>query len=136
MVDDESHYRWLAVAYVRGALGDAVATMDDDAAVRAAEAAGHKLHRFKRSAELPRVRAMLGTLRGLAPETLLDVGSGRGVFLWPMLDGLPEVRVTSIDVLDERARQIAAVARGGVARLRAVRMDGARLGFADMRSMW
>mgnify|MGYP006144177473 CR=1 FL=1 len=46
---------------------------------------------------MPRVRAMLGTLRGLAPESLLDVGSGRGVFLWPMLDGLPDVRVTSIE---------------------------------------
>jgi 2-polyprenyl-3-methyl-5-hydroxy-6-metoxy-1,4-benzoquinol methylase len=131
MVDDESHYRWLAVAYARGALGDAVAALDDDAALAAAEKAGHKLHRFKRSAELPRVRAMLGTLRGLAPASLLDVGSGRGVFLWPMLDGLDGVRVTSIDVLAERAAQIAAVARGGVSRLAAVRMDGARLGFHD-----
>ncbi|HUQ05515.1 MAG TPA: methyltransferase domain-containing protein [Kofleriaceae bacterium] len=126
-----SHYRWLAVAYARGALGEAVAGMDDEAAIAAAERAGHKLHRFKRSAELPRVRAMLGTLRGLAPERLLDVGSGRGVFLWPMLDGLPEVRVTSIDVIPERAAQIAAVARGGVARLCAARMDAARLGFGD-----
>jgi 2-polyprenyl-3-methyl-5-hydroxy-6-metoxy-1,4-benzoquinol methylase len=130
VIDDQSHYRWLAVAYARGALGEAVAAMDDDAAIAAAEQAGHKLHRFKRSAELPRVRAMLGTLRGLAPESLLDVGSGRGVFLWPMLDGLGDLRVTSIDVLEDRARQIAAVARGGVERLAAVRMDGARLGFA------
>lgn len=131
MIDDESHYRWLAVAYARGSLGDAVAALDDDAAIAAAEKAGLRMHRFKRSAELPRVRAMLGTLRGLAPESLLDVGSGRGVFLWPMLDGLAEVRVMSIDVLAERAQQIAAVAKGGVARLSAVRMNAGRLGFGD-----
>jgi 2-polyprenyl-3-methyl-5-hydroxy-6-metoxy-1,4-benzoquinol methylase len=131
MVDDESHYRWLAIAYARGALGDAASALDDDAALTAAEAAGHKLHRFKRSAELPRVRAILGTLRGLSPQTLLDVGSGRGVFLWPMLDGLPHVRVTSVDLLRDRALQIAAVSRGGVARLSAARMNAARLGFAD-----
>jgi 2-polyprenyl-3-methyl-5-hydroxy-6-metoxy-1,4-benzoquinol methylase len=131
MIDDESHYRWLAVAYARGALGDAAATLDDAAAIAAAEAAGHKLHRFKRSAELPRVRAILGTLRGLAPERILDVGSGRGVFLWPMLDGLPRVHVTSIDLLAERAWQIAAVARGGVGRVAVARMNAARLGFAD-----
>ena len=37
-----------------------------------------RLHRFKRTAGLPRVRRVLGALKGFAPETLLDVGSGRG----------------------------------------------------------
>ncbi len=126
MIDDASHYRWLAACYARGVLGDG---LDDDAALAAGERAGLRMHRFKRAAELPRVRAVLGTLRGLAPASLLDVGSGRGVFLWPMLDALDGVRVTAIDVLAERAAGIAAVARGGVARLTAVRMDAARLGF-------
>ena len=122
MLDDESHYRWLAVAYARGVLGLGAEVGDDDA-LAAADARGLRLHRFKRSAELPRVRAVLGTLRGLAPAELLDIGSGRGVFLWPLLDGLPDVRVTAVDVLPERAAQLAAVARGGVERLSAARMD-------------
>jgi hypothetical protein len=32
---------------------------------------------------LPRVRKVLGVLRGVHPANLLDVGSGRGAFLWP-----------------------------------------------------
>ena len=128
VIGDETHYAWLAACYARGVLG--VELRDADV-IAAAERAGLRMHRFKRSAELPRVRAMLGTLRGLGVETLLDVGSGRGVFLWPMLDGLPDVRVTSIDVLAERAQQIAAVAKGGVERLSVARMDAGRLGFGE-----
>ncbi len=128
MIDDASHYRWLAACFARGTLGRYV---DDDTAIAEAERAGLRLHRFKRAAELPRVRAVLGTLRGLAPASLLDVGSGRGVFLWPVLDALDGVRVTAIDVQPERAAQIAAVARGGVDRLAAACMDGGRLGFGD-----
>jgi 2-polyprenyl-3-methyl-5-hydroxy-6-metoxy-1,4-benzoquinol methylase len=130
VVDDASHYRWLAACYARGTLRLA-ADVDDDLALLAAQQRGLRLHRFKRASELPRVRAVLGTLRGLAPANLLDVGSGRGVFLWPMLDSLLEVPVTAVDKLDQRAAGLAAVARGGVTRLTAARMDAGRLGFAS-----
>src|SRR5262245_47233631 len=63
----------------------------------AGQAAGLRMHKFKRAIELPRVRRSLGALRSLAPESLLDVGSGRGVFLWPLLDAFPELPVTTID---------------------------------------
>ncbi|MBE7452532.1 MAG: methyltransferase domain-containing protein [Kofleriaceae bacterium] len=128
-VDDATHYRWLAACYARGRLGLAD-DVDDEHALAAAAAAALRLHRFKRAAELPRVRAVLGTLRGLAPDRLLDVGSGRGVFLWPVLDALPGVAVTAVDVVAERAAQLAAVARGGARRLTVARMDAARLGLA------
>ena len=39
-----------------------------------------RLHRFKRTMELPRVRKVLGILNGLQPRDLLDIGSGRGAF--------------------------------------------------------
>lgn len=128
-MDDASHYRWLAACYARGALGRPA--LDDDAAIAAALAAGLRLHRFKRSAELPRVRAVIGALRGLAVGSLVDVGSGRGAFLWPMLDAMPEVAVIAIDVLPHRVADLAAVARGGVARLAVARMDVGRAGLAD-----
>src|SRR5947209_2342913 len=54
-------------------------------------AASLRLHHFKRTNTLPRVRKVLGILRGLAPSSLLDIGSGRGVFLWPLLDTFPEL---------------------------------------------
>ena len=129
MVDDASHYRALAACYARGALGRL--DLDDDAALAAGVAAGLRLHRFKRTAGLPRVRAVLGALRGLAPATLCDVGSGRGAFLWPMLDELPGVAVIAIDVLAHRVADLAATARGGVDRLAAVRTDLARAGLTD-----
>ena len=129
MIDDASHYRWLAACYARGALHRL--DLDDDAAIAAAEAAGLRLHRFKRSAELPRVRAVIGALRGLGVGSLVDVGSGRGAFLWPMLDAMPEVQVVAIDVLPHRVADLAAVARGGVTRLGAARMDVGRAGLVD-----
>ncbi len=48
-----------------------------------------RLHRFKKSMELPRVRKVLGILKGIQPQNLLDIGSGRGVFLWPLLNEFP-----------------------------------------------
>lgn len=56
-----------------------------EAIFRAGEAAGLKLYYFKKKGLLPRVKAVLGFLRSVQPESLLDVGSGRGVFLFPFL---------------------------------------------------
>jgi SAM-dependent methyltransferase len=126
---EESHYLALAAAYARGALGRP--ELDDAAAIAAGVAAGLRLHRFKRTAELPRVRRVLGALRGLGVQRLLDVGSGRGAFLWPLVDAMPDVAVTAIDVLAHRVAAIDAVRRGGIARVSAVRMDATALGFAD-----
>lgn len=128
MVDDASHYRWLAASYARGALGRLDA--DDDSVLAAAATAELRLHRFKRTSGLPRVRAVLGLLRGLGATSLCDLGSGRGAFVWPLLDELPELSVVAVDRLPHRVADLAAVARGGVARLTALRGDVARLGVA------
>jgi ubiquinone/menaquinone biosynthesis C-methylase UbiE len=89
------------------------------------------MHKFKRNAELPRVRRVLSLLAGLAPESLLDVGSGRGTFLWPLLDAFPGLPVTAIDRDEQRASDLACVARGGIERLRAAKMDATSLDFPD-----
>src|SRR5262245_29078511 len=129
MLTDESHHVALAAAFCRGRLGDPA--LDDRTAVAAGLAAGLKLHRFKRSAELPRVRRVIGALRALAPATLLDVGTGRGVFLWPLIDAMPALEVMAIDRLAHRVADLAAVARGGLGRLFAARMDATRLALRD-----
>ena len=85
---------------------------------------GVKLYRFKRSHEtMPRVRQVLGFLRAVGPESLLDVGSGRGVFLFPFLDAFPGTPVTSLDLLDYRVDFLQDIRRGGVDRLTAMRAD-------------
>ena len=127
---DERYYTALAAAWVRGT--DPTLSRDDYAAtVQAALDAELRIHRFKRAAILPRVQRVLGILRGLAPRTLLDVGSGRGAFLWPLLDALPEIAVTAIDVLPHRIADLEAVARGGAARLTARLADVAILDEPD-----
>lgn len=90
-----------------------------------------RIHRFKRTMDLPRVRRVLGILKGIQPVTLLDIGSGRGAFLWPLLDEFPLLPVTCIDVRDDRVRDINAVHDGGVARLQAIRGDVTALPFAS-----
>ncbi len=88
---------------------------DADCKVLLALAAEHglDLHHFKRYEELPRVRAVLGFLRSVYPDELLDVGSGRGVFLFPFLRAFPDTPVTAIDLMPRRVEMLDAVRRGG-----------------------
>lgn len=145
------YYQRLAAAYVRGTLGQASEFDAPEAAIRDLFAAplddlapdqlqaivqrgldsGLRLHRFKHTMGLPRVEKVLGILRGLQPDTLLDIGSGRGAFLWPLLDAFPYLRVTCTDILEHRVAGIHAVHEGGVATLAAVRADATALPFAD-----
>jgi 2-polyprenyl-3-methyl-5-hydroxy-6-metoxy-1,4-benzoquinol methylase len=137
----------LAAAYVRGALRAAPdagvdrallsAALDELEArelaqlIAAGRARAMRLHRFKRTMGLPRVHAVLGILRGIGPADLLDIGSGRGAFLWPLLDALPWLAVTATDMLDHRVADMQRVVDGGVATLRAVHADATALPFAD-----
>jgi len=121
----ERYFTELATAFVRGRLGDPAANIDDGLK------AGLRLHKFKQNTELPRVKRVIGLLRSLAPESLLDIGSGRGTFLWPMLAGFPDLEVTAIDANEQRAADINAVRQGGVLRIQAERMDAQKLNFSD-----
>jgi ubiquinone/menaquinone biosynthesis C-methylase UbiE len=69
-------------------------------------------------------------LRSLHPATLLDIGSGRGTFLWPLLAALPDIAVTSGERDVRRSNDLAAVRKGGIDRLTVVRLDVHRLPFA------
>jgi hypothetical protein len=144
---DAPLFERLAAAYVRGALGaepeiaggaallaaplDALAVTDLAALIQLGRERGLRLHRFKRTMGLPRVHAVLGILRGIGPSELLDIGSGRGAFLWPLLDALPWLPVTAVDVLDHRVVDMERVAAGGVATLTAARADVTDLLFAE-----
>lgn len=88
--------------------------------IRAGEAAELRMYHFKKKELLPRVKAVMGFLKGVQPESLLDVGSGRGVFLIPFLREFPWVQVTSADILPHRVEVLQAIARGGVENLTAV----------------
>ena len=143
-----AYYQRLVCAYIRGKLGpsasiaetqrplfdlplEELADEDLQALIKLGQEQGLRLHRFKRTMDLPRVRRVLGVLRGLQPITLLDIGSGRGAFLWPLLDAFPVLSVTAIDLLDHRVADMQAVRAGGVSLFTAHKMDVTALAFAN-----
>lgn len=91
--------------------------------IHAGREAELKMYHFKKKELLPRVKAVLGILRGIQPESLLDVGSGRGVFLFPFLMEFPWVEVTSVDLLPHRVRMLQWISDGGVERLTALQQN-------------
>lgn len=125
-----NHYLAYAAAYVRGKL-ELSPELADEEAIEEGLKAGLRLHRFKRSSRLPRVSKVLGILRALQPQQLLDLGTGRGVFLWPLLDEFPQLSVTCVDLLDYRVEDLQATARGGLGRLRALQADLQKLPLGD-----
>lgn len=129
--NDDRYFTRLAAAYVRGKSDGLAPQASSGELIMAGLASGLRLHKFKRNTELPRIRKVLGILRGLAPSTLLDVGSGRGTFLWPLLDAFPDLRVTAIDTNPVRVADINAVREGGLSNLNAYRMDAAEMEMED-----
>jgi ubiquinone/menaquinone biosynthesis C-methylase UbiE len=112
---------------------EALSAADMAELVRLGLQQGLRLHRFKRTMELPRVRKVLGILRGIQPREVLDIGSGRGAFLWPLLDALPGLPVTAVDRLPHRVADIETVRRGGVRQVSAREMDATTVEFEDSR---
>lgn len=76
-----------------------------------------KLYYFKEKEDLARVNIVLGFLKGIYPESLLDIGSGRGVFLFPLLRDFSYMDITSIDILDKRVELLNYIKLGGVSNL-------------------
>lgn len=93
------------------------------AIIQAGSGAELRMYHFKKKEPLPRVKAVIGMLKGLQPESLLDVGSGRGVFLIPFLKEFPWVPVTAADVLPHRVEMMRCLAEGGVKHLHPIMAD-------------
>lgn len=86
---------------------------DESSLLKIADALAIKTHYFKRSNVLPRAQKVIGFLKNVSFTSLLDVGSGRGAFLFPLLDEFYGVSVKSIDILEERVEFLRDVALGG-----------------------
>lgn len=87
----------------------------------AEKAPERKDYYFKVKEDLPRFQVVLGFLHGIVPtgmcNSLLDVGSGRGVFLFPLLREFPDLEVTSLDILPHRVELLQCIHDGGVENL-------------------
>lgn len=132
-------YNDLAAAYVRGEahkkdIGlpeeltavplEELSEDQKDRLVTLGKAAELKMHYFKVKDQLPRVQLVMGFLRGMVASgqiaSVLDVGSGRGAFLFPLMTEFPGLDVTSIDILPHRVALLQSVAKGGVDNLHAL----------------
>ena len=82
-----------------------------------------KTYYFKEKEVLSRVKIVLSFLRAINPTSILDVGSGRGVFLFPFLCEFIDCKVTSIDILERRVELLNNISLGGVVNLNAVYGD-------------
>jgi ubiquinone/menaquinone biosynthesis C-methylase UbiE len=134
----EKYFLLIAAAFVRGRSGAAACSEVDELSnteltslVQQGLDSGLKIHKFKKTMGLARVSKILGVLRGLQPESLLDVGSGRGAFLWPLLDQFRYLPVTCVDLRADRVADIEAVRTGGISNVRALRMDAENLDLQD-----
>lgn len=122
----------VAEAYARAEIVRSGSAPDADVLTQA-RALGIELHPFKRIAN-PRVRTSLNLIRALAPRTLLDAGTGRGLVLWPLMEEQPGIELTA---LDQHAPSVARLQRAfeasGFFWWRAVCADVTALPFVDRR---
>lgn len=123
------YYEAPVVAWIRACRPEAP-DLDPEALVDWARAQGIDLHRYKRKDALARVSRVIGMLRGLAPTSLMDLGTGRGTALWPMMEALPQLPVTAVEFAPHRAAQLRDVA-AGLPLLEPVEANGAKLPFPD-----
>lgn len=116
--------------YAQMALSD-LKDRDCEEIVRYGLKAGVHLTRFAKTTNFPRITRVLSFLKGIEPSNLLDLGSGRGAFLWPLLDAFPDLDVTAVDRYEDRARMYKAVSLGGYPNLKGAVEDATHLSYAS-----
>lgn len=101
---------------------------DYEVLMRLGEHHGLQISSFQRLPVLPDTMRVLDIIRGIAPDNLLDVGTGRGTFIWRLLDEYRNMSVTAVDQDSERVNMIAAVSKGGIHNLSSQQADISQMG--------
>jgi len=80
-----------------------------------------------RSPELAHVVKIMGVLRGIQPDHLLDIGASKSKFVWQVLDNFHFLPTTSIDIDKTYTKEIKDIHKGGFTTLRAKDIKGNEL---------
>lgn len=137
----DRYYLKIAASFVRGKVQqpnllfqkelDDLSEEEQEQLFKIGKGEGFKMHRFKRTMGLPRVEKVLGILKGIQPENVLDIGTGRGVFLFPFVETFPETPITAVDILDYRIATLGAIKNGGLEILSVEQQEAGSLNFKD-----
>ena len=135
----DRYYLRLAVAYIRGELPEladqypeTLSSLEQEVLEKIfyiGKDKGLKVHRFKKTMPLPRISKSIGILLGIQPSNLLDIGTGRGVFLIPLLEAIPALAITCIDLLDHRIATLESLKKGGIGNITRLKMNTTKLSF-------
>jgi ubiquinone/menaquinone biosynthesis C-methylase UbiE len=135
-MNEERYFTSIAAAYLAGRAGNKLTpSMPPEQQKSLVEAATAYvrplLDKFKRKSVLPRVSKAIGFLRGVAPSSLLDVGFGRGTFLWPCMEAFPGIKITGIDIDPSRVKDLDCISKGGLQQVAGVHADVTDMPFED-----
>lgn len=84
-----------------------------------------KLYETKNINVLPRVTKTIGILKSFYPKNLLDIGTGRGVFIFELIKQIPTIDITCIDKSFYRTNQLK------INKIKAFQQNVLNLGFED-----
>lgn len=90
-----------------------------------------KIHQFKKTMDLPRVKKVLGILAGIYPGLLLDIGFGRGAFLWSLLERFPDLDITALEKQEDFVKDVRTINKGGIDNINGIIGDVEQLPFQN-----
>lgn len=135
-----SYYSKLVAALIRGTLGEKDSqethfskrledlTIDE---INALISLGVKnnlpIGLLTRDPENPHIVKIMGVLRGIQPDHLLDIGFSRSKFIWQVLDNFHFLTTTSVDIDKTYTKEVSKIHEGGFTNLRSKDINGNEL---------
>jgi len=120
-----TYYTKLGQAYIRGYLLSNGENVPADISISDYKQKIGKLYNFKKTdlSLLPRVKWIMGIIRSLYIESIIDFGSQRGAMLWPLMNEFENITFTAIDMDPDIYNYLNCVKKGGVNNLSPIKGD-------------
>ncbi|TAE00058.1 MAG: class I SAM-dependent methyltransferase [Bacteroidetes bacterium] len=120
----------LAAAFVRGTITDMnelfnkvlfeLKDQQINELIEIGQRHGLKLSVFYNAQELNLYAKVIQLLKNIQPDNLLDLGSGRGTFVWQFLDNFPFISLTVVENQSRFVQNLQAVYKGGFGHLKII----------------